>query len=87
MIVLPLNLDHHGGKLLTLTHEIDASTQAARNLVSLFLTGDQPTQMAFGAFLPVAGFLFSLMTVDSAVAYWRGRGGAWKGRTLSRGAT
>ncbi len=32
--------------------------------------------------LPLAGLLYSLMTVASAVAYWRGRGGAWKGRTL-----
>ena len=33
--------------------------------------------------LPLAGFMYSLMTFASAVAYWRGRGGAWKGRTLS----
>ena len=45
----------------------------------------QPLVLAL--FLPIAGFLFSLMTVDSAIAYWRGRGGAWKGRTLSRDAT
>lgn len=32
--------------------------------------------------LPLAGLLYSLMTLASAVAYWRGRGGAWKGRTL-----
>ena len=31
--------------------------------------------------LPLAGLLYSLMTVDSAIAHWRGRGGAWKGRT------
>jgi len=40
--------------------------------------------------LPLAGLLYSLMTLASAVAYWRGRGGAWKGRTLSaetRGGT
>ena len=33
--------------------------------------------------LPLAGLLYSLMTLDSAVAYWCGRGGAWKGRTLA----
>jgi hopene-associated glycosyltransferase HpnB len=30
--------------------------------------------------LPAAGILYSLMTLDSAVAFWSGRGGAWKGR-------
>lgn len=30
--------------------------------------------------LPLAGLMYSLMTVDSAIAHWRGRGGAWKGR-------
>jgi hopene-associated glycosyltransferase HpnB len=35
--------------------------------------------------LPLAGLLYSLMTLASAVAYWRGRGGAWKGRTLPAG--
>ncbi|MCG8543445.1 MAG: glycosyltransferase [Alphaproteobacteria bacterium] len=43
--------------------------------------------LALALFLPAAGFLFSLMTLDSAVAYWRGQGGAWKGRTLSGDAT
>lgn len=35
---------------------------------------------AAGFLLPVAGLLYSLMTVASAVRHWRGRGGAWKGR-------
>jgi len=30
--------------------------------------------------LPVAAFLYTLMTISSAVRTWRGRGGAWKGR-------
>ncbi len=30
--------------------------------------------------LPLAGLLYSLMTVGSAISHWRGRGGAWKGR-------
>ena len=34
------------------------------------------------AALPLAGLFYSLMTLASAIAYWRGRGGAWKGRTL-----
>jgi hypothetical protein len=31
--------------------------------------------------LPFTAFLYLLMTVDSAVQHWRGRGAAWKGRT------
>ncbi|MFF8788104.1 glycosyltransferase [Streptomyces sp. NPDC015125] len=31
--------------------------------------------------LPVTALLYLLMTVDSAVAHYRGRGAAWKGRT------
>ncbi len=35
---------------------------------------------AWSLLLPVAALLYTLMTVSSAVRYWRGRGGAWKGR-------
>jgi hopene-associated glycosyltransferase HpnB len=31
--------------------------------------------------LPAIAFLYSLMTIDSAVKYYQGQGGAWKGRT------
>jgi len=31
--------------------------------------------------LPAAGVLYTAMTVSSAWRHWRGRGGAWKGRT------
>lgn len=34
-----------------------------------------------GFTLPLAGFMYTLMTVDSARRHWLGRGGAWKGRT------
>lgn len=34
--------------------------------------------------LPVTAFLYLLMTVDSAVQHYRGRGAAWKGRTYTR---
>jgi hopene-associated glycosyltransferase HpnB len=37
----------------------------------------------WGLFLPVAAFLFTLMTVDSARLHWRGRGGQWKGRSYN----
>ncbi len=33
--------------------------------------------------LPVAGVLYTAMTVDSAVRHWRGQGGGWKGRSYS----
>lgn len=45
-----------------------------------------PTLAAYGQSigrgfaLPVAAALYALMTVSSALAHWRGRGGAWKGR-------
>ena len=31
--------------------------------------------------LPAIALLYTLMTIDSAVKYYRGKGGAWKGRT------
>lgn len=34
----------------------------------------------YGLFLPAAGALYDLMTLDSALAYYRGRGAYWKGR-------
>lgn len=34
-----------------------------------------------GMFLPLAAALYTAMTVGSAIAHWRGRGGRWKGRT------
>ena len=34
-----------------------------------------------GLGLPVAAALYGAMTASSAVRHWRGRGGAWKGRT------
>lgn len=46
----------------------------------------QPTLRLYGLSpvralsLPLAGALYSAMTVDSALRHWRGRGAAWKGR-------
>jgi hypothetical protein len=34
--------------------------------------------------LPCTAFLYLLMTVDSAVRHYQGRGAAWKGRTYAR---
>ena len=39
--------------------------------------------IALGLVLPVVASLYSLMTIDSAMRHWRGKGGAWKGRTYS----
>jgi len=33
--------------------------------------------------LPAIAFLYMLMTMDSALRHWQGRGGAWKGRVYS----
>lgn len=47
----------------------------------------RPTLRLYGrpgwqaAGLPVAALLYGAMTAHSALAHWRGRGGAWKGRT------
>lgn len=38
-----------------------------------------------GLTLPLAGVLYTLMTVDSARRHWVGRGGGWKGRTYAQG--
>ncbi|MEB3356101.1 MAG: glycosyltransferase [Synechococcales bacterium] len=35
----------------------------------------------FAVGLPAIALLYTLMTVDSAMRHWQGRGGAWKGRT------
>ncbi|WP_055567816.1 glycosyltransferase [Streptomyces atriruber] len=42
----------------------------------------QPFPLAL--LLPGTAFLYLLMTVDSAVQHYRGRGAAWKGRTYAR---
>ena len=34
--------------------------------------------------LPAIAFLYTLMTLDSALRHWRGRGGAWKGRVYQQ---
>jgi len=34
--------------------------------------------------LPAIAFLYTLMTLDSALRHWQGRGGTWKGRVYSQ---
>ncbi|MET7617317.1 glycosyltransferase [Streptomyces sp. NPDC005408] len=43
--------------------------------------------MLLAPLLPFTALLYLLMTVDSAVQHYRGRGAAWKGRTYSRPQT
>jgi hopene-associated glycosyltransferase HpnB len=38
----------------------------------------------WGVLLPLSGFLYTLMTIDSARRHYLGRGGAWKGRTYNK---
>lgn len=38
----------------------------------------------FAFCLPAIAFLYTLMTVDSALRHWQGRGGSWKGRVYSQ---
>ncbi|MEH2078649.1 MAG: glycosyltransferase [Nostoc sp.] len=37
----------------------------------------------FALSLPAIAFLYTLMTLDSAIRHWQGRGGAWKGRVYT----
>ncbi len=39
----------------------------------------------WGAALPLIGLLYAVFTLDSAIQYWRGRGGMWKGRAQAMG--
>jgi hopene-associated glycosyltransferase HpnB len=38
----------------------------------------------FAFSLPIFAFLYTSMTIDSALQHWQGRGGAWKGRVYTR---
>ncbi|MET9908065.1 glycosyltransferase [Streptomyces sp. NPDC006476] len=69
----------------------DATAAVVGGLAWLVMTGtylpmlryyDQPSWLA--PLLPFTAFLYLLMTVDSAVQHYRGRGAAWKGRTYTR---
>ncbi len=69
----------------------DTATAACGGLAWLVMAGTyvpmlryygQPPWLA--PLLPFTAFLYLLMTVDSAVQHYRGRGAAWKGRTYAR---
>ncbi len=74
---LALAVALHGNPLAALIGAITWLMMAFSFLPTLRLYR-QP--WALGLLLPLAGALYTAMTVDSAQRYWRGRGGAWKGR-------
>jgi len=39
----------------------------------------------WGIALPVIGGFYAAFTLDSAIQFWRGRGGMWKGRAQAMG--
>jgi hopene-associated glycosyltransferase HpnB len=41
------------------------------------------TSLLWSISLPAISFLYLLMTIDSALRHWRGKGGRWKGRVYS----
>jgi hopene-associated glycosyltransferase HpnB len=63
-----------------------ASMTLALAAFALMMTAYRPTARLYGlglagtAMLPVAAFLYALMTVSSAIRHASGKGGAWKGR-------
>ncbi|RSS52981.1 glycosyltransferase, partial [Streptomyces sp. WAC07061] len=68
-----------------------AATAWAGGLAWLLMTGTYLPMLryyrlpaAFAPLLPLTALLYLLMTVDSAVQHYRGRGAAWKGRTYAR---
>jgi hopene-associated glycosyltransferase HpnB len=69
----------------------DAGTAVAGGLAWLVMAGTYLPMLryyrqspALAPLLPFTAFLYLLMTVDSAVQQYRGRGAAWKGRTYAR---
>ena len=45
------------------------------------------TSPLYAPLLPITAMLYTLMTIDSALRWRRGQGGAWKGRTYPAGST
>lgn len=69
----------------------DAPAAWAGGLAWLVMTGTYLPVLAYyrqslwlAPLLPFTALLYLLMTVDSAVQHYRGRGAAWKGRTYTR---
>ncbi|WP_189943140.1 glycosyltransferase [Streptomyces aurantiogriseus] len=69
----------------------DVTAAALGGLAWLVMTGTYVPMLRYyrrppwlAPLLPFTAFLYLLMTVDSAVQHYRGRGAAWKGRTYAR---
>jgi hypothetical protein len=41
--------------------------------------------VAWALLLPLIALFYTIATVDSAISYWTGRGGLWKGRVQDAG--
>ncbi|MEU1815953.1 glycosyltransferase [Streptomyces roseifaciens] len=70
------------GETLLLTAGAAAWAVMAGTYVPMLRYYRQPLVLA--PLLPFTALLYLLMTVDSAVQHYRGRGAAWKGRTYAR---
>ena len=61
--------------------------------LTLMLVSYTPTMRLYGGTfcqtlsLPVAGMIYTIMTIHSATRHWQGRGGRWKGRHYSEPPT
>ena len=74
LFLSPLHGDNLAGNLGAIAWMLSAIAY----LPTIRLYG-RPVWEAAG--LPLAALLYGAMTISSAIAHWRGRGGAWKGRT------
>jgi hopene-associated glycosyltransferase HpnB len=70
------------GDVVTAAVGVAAWAVMAATYVPMLRYYRQPLWLA--PLLPFTAFLYLLMTVDSAVQHYRGRGAAWKGRTYTR---
>ena len=73
-----LGLALHGDSLTATLGAVAWMLSGLAYLPTIRLYGLAPWK-ALG--LPLAALFYGAMTLSSAVAHWRGRGGAWKGRT------
>lgn len=71
-----------GGSFLVSAGAFALMTMSFGSAVSLYRS---PSYMRF--LLPLAGIMYTAMTIDSARRHWRGQGGGWKGRYQAREKT
>ncbi len=73
-----LSLFSHGNLTATFYSAIACGLMGYTYWPTLRLYGRAPWESVL---LPVAASLYTAMTITSALRYWRGKGGQWKGRT------